>query len=126
MKQNDSQPMILAVDDNPAILMTVENFLVVFDYEVKTATNAPDALGIIRDGSIPAILFSDIVMPGAIDGIELARIVQKTHPDVGILLMTGWSYDNSHGFPVLTKPFQLSELSDWVGRFFEAENAELA
>lgn len=108
---------ILAVDDNPEILMTVENFLLGYDYQVETATNAPQALEIIRNGLVPTILFSDIVMPGAIDGIELARMVEQMHPTVGILLMTGWSYDCSHGFPVLTKPFQLAELSSWIDNY---------
>ncbi len=56
-------------------------------------------------------------MPGAIDGIELAKMVKQSHPHVGILLMTGWSYDNAHGFPVLTKPFNLNEVTDWIERF---------
>jgi CheY-like chemotaxis protein len=114
---------ILAVDDNPEILMTVENFLLGYEYDVRTACNAPEALSEIRNGFIPTILFSDIVMPGAIDGIELARIVNRSHPEVGILLMTGWSYDNDHGFPVLTKPFQLSEVSDWIEDFVKRADA---
>ena len=117
MQMDVGQTKILAVDDNPDILVTVENFLLSYEFEVETATNAPEALGIIRSGSVPTILFTDIVMPGAIDGIELARIVKQSHPRVGILLMTGWSYDNAHGFPVLLKPFELRELGEWVKDF---------
>jgi CheY-like chemotaxis protein len=108
---------VLAVDDNPDILMAVESHLMTLDYEVETATSAPEALNHIRNGNVPTVLFSDIVMPGAIDGIELAKIVRQQYPQVGILLMTGWSYDDAHGFPVLTKPFQLVQLTDWIGRF---------
>lgn len=108
---------VLAVDDNPDILFAVENHLLSCDFKVETATNGPEALNIIREGRVPDVVFTDIVMPGSIDGIELAKMVKRSHPQVGILLMTGWSYDNAHGFPVLTKPFQLSELTDWIDRF---------
>lgn len=117
MDTTTRQIKVLAVDDNPDILVAVENHLLAFDYDVETASTAPEALGIIRQGRLPDILLSDIVMPGAIDGIELARIVRQDYQGVGIVLMTGWSYDNAHGFPVLTKPFQLSELTDWIGKY---------
>lgn len=105
---------ILAVDDNPAILMTVEGYLSSNGHVVKTAESAVEALGLIRNGHLPDILLTDIVMPGSIDGIGLAQIVRDQYPGVGILLMTGWSYDDEHGFPVLEKPFELPRLGQWV------------
>lgn len=111
---------VLVVDDNPDILMTVEGFLADHSYVVTTASSAHEAIRIIRDGAVPDILVSDIVMPGPLDGIGLANIVKTEHPSVGVLLMTGWSYDDGHGFPVLNKPFQLKDITAWIDEFLDA------
>lgn len=108
---------VLAVDDNPDILELVSEHLRNNAYEVDTAKSAAEALGIIRSGRVPQILVSDIVMPGTIDGVELAKIIQRTYPHVGILLMTGWSLDQDHNFTCLSKPFHLKEITDWITSF---------
>lgn len=108
---------VLAVDDNPEILDSVSGYLRTLDYGVETAASAPEALTIMREGRVPRVLVSDIVMPGTIDGVELARIVAKSYPETGILLMTGWSLDQDHSFHCLSKPFHLKEIDDWIKAF---------
>lgn len=109
--------IILAVDDNPAILMTVESYLSTLGHTIWTADSAVEALKVIRGDALPQIVLTDIVMPGSIDGIGLAQIVRDSYPDIGVLLMTGWSYDDEHGFPVLEKPFELPVLGQWVDAY---------
>lgn len=108
---------VLAVDDNPDILELVGEYLRNNSYHVDTAKSAAEALGIIRGGNVPQVLVSDIVMPGTIDGVELAKIVRRTYPNVGIILMTGWSLDQDHEFTCLTKPFRLPELTERITAF---------
>lgn len=110
---------VLAVDDNSEILDAVSEYLKEMDYDVDTASSAGEALTIIRTKRVPQVLVSDIVMPGTVDGVELAHIVQRTYPSTGILLMTGWSLDEEHGFPCLAKPFPLSEIHDWIMGFLK-------
>jgi CheY-like chemotaxis protein len=116
---------ILAVDDSPAILMTVEGYLSANGHSVKTAESAVTALGMLRNGDRPSILLTDIVMPGSIDGIGLAQIVRDNYPDIRILLMTGWSYDDNHGFPVIEKPFKLAVLGEWVETHLNGPMSEM-
>ena len=109
---------VLVVDDNPDILQLVSEYLLDNSYAVETAKSAAEALGVIRGGHVPQILISDIVMPGTIDGVELAKLVKKAHPEIGILLMTGWSLDQDHNFTCLSKPFHLPEITNWIEEFF--------
>ena len=54
-------------------------------------------------------MFSDVVMPGGISGIELAHKVRTRFPELPILLTTGYSEDvgGTHGFTILQKPYEL-------------------
>jgi len=75
--------------------------------------SAKEALDRLAHGERPTLVFSDIVMPGGITGLELARKVRDRYPELPILLTTGYSEQvaGSHGFEVLPKPYELSLLS---------------
>lgn len=105
---------ILVVEDNPVLAELAKDSLILRGMTVHMATNAPDALAMIREGLVPDILFSDIVMPGAIDGYELAMTVRVQHPDMCILLTTGWVVPEYSPFEVLVKPYSVKELTDWI------------
>jgi PAS domain S-box-containing protein len=68
-------------------------------------------------------VFSDIVMPGGISGIELARKVRDRYPELPILLTTGYSEEvgGNHGFPVLQKPYELDALARAVSALLKRE-----
>ena len=74
-------------------------------------------------GETPKIIFSDIVMPGGISGIELARKVRERFPELPILLTTGYSEQvgGSHGFPVLQKPYEMGALANALGNILKRE-----
>ena len=105
---------ILVVEDNPVLAELARDNLRLRGMEVHAATNAPDALAMIREGLVPDVLFSDIVMPGAFDGYELAVTVRMQHPDMCILLTTGWVVPEYSPFEVLTKPYSVEELYGWL------------
>jgi CheY-like chemotaxis protein len=82
-------------------------------YTVRWASDASAALVEIENNKID-IVCSDIVMPGKLDGVGLARTIRALHPKMPILLLTGYSGNGSEGdlpFPILRKPYQLHELS---------------
>jgi DNA-binding NtrC family response regulator len=65
------------------------------------------------------LVVSDIVMPGAMDGLALARAIQERKPGLPVLLVTGYSkmaQETGADFPVVRKPFDLAELSRVVTR----------
>jgi CheY-like chemotaxis protein len=80
-------------------------------YSVARVSNGLEALDAIDKNGID-LVFSDIVMPGRLDGIELARQVRQRRPDIPILLTTGYSGARKSEFPILRKPYQLHELSE--------------
>ena len=73
----------------------------------------------------PTLIFTDIVMPGGISGIELARKVRDRFPELPILLTTGYSEQvgGDDGFPLLQKPYEMESLAGAVGKVLKQEIA---
>jgi PAS domain S-box-containing protein len=108
---------VLVVDDEPDVLeVTVELFRSM-GYEVLTARSAGEALSLIEDGADVGLLFSDVMMPGGISGIELARRARAIAPEMRIVLASGYplpALQQQHGaldeFTLLTKPYRLADI----------------
>jgi CheY-like chemotaxis protein len=85
--------------------------------------SAREALERLSGEQRPTLIFTDIVMPGGISGIELARKVRDRLPELPILLTTGYSEQvaGNHGFPVLQKPYELDSLADALAKLLKAE-----
>lgn len=109
---------ILVVDDNPDVRGVVVKQLSGFGYSVMESQDGPSALDIIRNDETIDLLFTDIVMPGGMTGIELAREAQKLRPLLKILLTSGFAEATlqNHSQPggtvnVLSKPYRRQELA---------------
>ena len=104
---------VLLVEDNPDVASASTSLLEQLGYSVRWVSNAETALREIdRDGI--ELVFSDIVMPGKLDGLGLARAIKLKRPGLPILLASGYSEAARNvpsDFPILRKPFQLHELS---------------
>ena len=109
---------VLLVEDNPEVANASTTLLEQLGYSVRWASSADAALREIEKNGID-ILFSDIVMPGHMDGISFARAVRLKHPHLPILLATGYAkagYDVGSDFPILRKPYALHELSQALAK----------
>ena len=109
---------VLLVEDNPAVADASTGLLEQLGYVVRWVSNAETALQEIEADGID-LVFSDIVMPGKMDGLKLARTIRERNPGLPILLTTGYSEstkDVKSDFPVLRKPYQLHELSRELSR----------
>ena len=103
---------VLLVEDNPAVADASTGLLEQLGYTVRWVSNAETALEAIEANGID-LVFSDIIMPGKMDGLKLARAIREKNPRLPILLTTGYSEsaDNVRvDFPVLRKPYQLHDL----------------
>jgi PAS domain S-box-containing protein len=119
------QTTIMVVDDEPNVLRLASRWLRRAGYNVIEAKNGDEALASIdlRNGDID-VLFSDIVMPGELNGWALAEEVSARYPRIGIQLATGYdqvsqgekSRVTKKRFPVLSKPYNLTDLSNSVRR----------
>jgi PAS domain S-box-containing protein len=108
---------VLLVEDNPDVAFASTALLEQLGYEVNWASDADAALKEFAARHFDLVL-SDIVMPGRLDGVALARAIRQRSPDTPILLATGYAESGDGGleFPVLRKPFQIHDLSRALGR----------
>lgn len=108
---------ILVVDDEPDVLDMASFYLSDQGYRVVTACNGVAALQALEQNPDVALLFTDVVMPGGIDGFELADRARQLHPGLRILYTSGFLKDEGvwHG-RLLPKPWRLSHLDEAVKR----------
>jgi CheY-like chemotaxis protein len=112
--------MILVVDDEPFILQYVGKVLRQASYQVVTAGNGDQAWSILEQKEIHLVL-TDIIMPGALDGLALAQKIREKHLRIPVLFITGAVPDGddrtvelvSNGF-LLRKPFFPKQLLDFI------------
>jgi signal transduction histidine kinase/HAMP domain-containing protein len=108
---------ILVVDDNEELLKVTSEVLTTFGYRVFCARNGVEAIEIFRRGSEFDLLFSDVVMPNGMNGVELAREARQLNKGIKILLTSGYAGDvlERYGavdeFPIIDKPFRLADLA---------------
>ena len=85
-------------------------------YGVHHVRDARTALALLLGGQTFSVLFSDIVMPGGMSGLELARKVRQHFPNLPILLASGYSHAAAEvaeeGFALIAKPYRADSLSD--------------
>ena len=97
----------IVVDDNDDVRVLTGEVLADIGFHVRYASNASEAMALCEAGS--DLLVSDIVMPGAMNGVGLALLVRQRWPDMQTLLMTGYSEASAEatkaGLRVIRKPF---------------------
>lgn len=105
---------VLIVDDDIAIKESVEEFLALMTYDVKSAENAFQAVDILKTFQ-PDIVLTDIMMQG-MDGLELTRLIREQYA-IDVMVMTGYSADYSYEEAInagasdfIFKPFRFEEL----------------
>jgi len=109
---------VLLVEDNPEVASVSAGLLEQLGYTVRRVANAEAALREIELDGVD-LVFSDIVMPGKMDGLGLARHLKATKPGLPILLASGYSdaaLSVRGDFPILRKPYEIHELSQAIAK----------
>jgi FixJ family two-component response regulator len=115
MTDHPRRAVIAVVDDDPAILESIESLLNSADYEVRLFSTAS---ALLESGGLPDIdcVISDVAMP-LMDGFELARAVQEARPALPVILVTGRPdllhrvpLDRQGPYRMFRKPFDGQEL----------------
>jgi putative two-component system response regulator len=111
----DDNSRILLVDDDDFVLETTAGLLLEFGYQVTATGCADDALAIIRNQHVTAVI-SDVNMP-RISGLTLLEEIHKLNPDIPVILMTGYAELNTAveaiqkgAFDFLIKPYKPLQL----------------
>jgi CheY-like chemotaxis protein len=105
---------VLLVEDNPHVAETTAALLEALGYRVVHEANAVDALGRVEAGERIDLVLSDIVMPGAFDGVGLAHRLRHSHAGLPVVLVTGYSDTpdaDRAAAAVVRKPFSAKALA---------------
>jgi two-component system NtrC family sensor kinase len=105
---------VLVVEDNAEVAEVTSAYFQQLGYMVKQVANAQEALELLGHDRKIDLVFSDILMPGGMNGLELGHAIGRLHPALPVLLTSGYSSSArdavSQGFIVLQKPFDLAAL----------------
>jgi len=118
MKTRHSQRQtVLVVDDSADVADVTSSLFEHLGYETIYRDSAEAALKLLEAGAKIDLVFSNIVMPGTIDGVGLAREIRSRYPHLPIALTTGCS-DAAKSAPsnlkILRKPFDTEALREFI------------
>ena len=109
---------ILVVEDNQDVRGVATALLQQLGYDTLEVDSAQAALEQLHNGAKVNLIFSDIVLPGAKDGLALAAELETRYPRTPVLLTTGYArrLGSEHRYPVLRKPYDIVELDDAINQ----------
>jgi signal transduction histidine kinase len=120
---------ILVVEDEPSVLRYVCSTLEEFGYNVLQANEAASAFDVLKMHSAIDLLLTDVVMPGGVNGEELAAEAFKSHAETKILYISGYTRDAladqgvlRKGVELLSKPFSSTKLLQRVRAVLDAHS----
>jgi nitrogen-specific signal transduction histidine kinase/CheY-like chemotaxis protein len=109
---------LLLVEDNPEVAAATVPLIEEIGFRLRLAENAEAALAVIAGGGVDVVV-SDIVMAGPMDGFQLGRAIREKHPEMPIVLVTGYN-DRSEvaraEFTVLRKPYSIDDLGRAIAK----------
>jgi PAS domain S-box-containing protein len=112
------QEIILVVEDNVSIRDLAVRHLESLGYRTIQAADGVSALAIIKSGALIDLLFTDVVMPGGLDGRALAAAAQQLQPGLKVLFTSGFTaaaasaaVEDRFGSNLLSKPYRKSDLA---------------
>ncbi len=115
--QQGGNEHILVVDDRLEVAELAQTMLESLGYRVSMVNAPSEALQLLRNGRPVDLLFTDLIMPGNMNGVVLAREARRLQPGIKVLLTTGYASESieRHGadgeFPVIDKPYRQDELA---------------
>ena len=114
---------VLVVEDDSLVAELAAGMLNELGFETVVTHSAREALARLSGDQRPTVVFSDIVMPGGISGIELARKVRERFPELPVLLTSGYSehVTKTEGFPLLQKPYDMDALAAALSTLLKEE-----
>ena len=101
---------VLVAEDDDQVREVAAEMLREAGFRVLAAADGRQALALLDRGEKVDVLFSDVVMPGGMSGVDLARRLRQTRPEIGVLLASGYAAQELGGeapeFELLAKPYE--------------------
>ncbi|HEX9173631.1 MAG TPA: ATP-binding protein, partial [Telluria sp.] len=114
---DDGSELVLIVEDEPDLMDVAASLFISMGYQVVTASSSQDAIALLASEDVD-ILFSDVIMPDGMNGVELANFTRQHYPDVKIMLASGYALPalkiahlNLSDFSFVNKPYRLADLA---------------
>jgi PAS domain S-box-containing protein len=116
---------VLVVEDQPELRRLVDRVLRRLGFDVTTAPDGETALTLLEAGEKFEVLFTDVIMPGGIGGVQLAKAVSELAPRTRVLFTTGYTADafetleadRGDGIRILRKPYKTDDLIQAFNEF---------
>ena len=121
--QQAAERTVLVVEDNADVASFAASMLEGLGYSTFSATNAADALVLLDAGKKIDAVFTDVVMPGDMNGMQLAVAVRQRYPKIAVVLASGYSeveaeWSGGAVAELLSKPYRLEDLAAALKRAF--------
>ena len=114
------EPLVLIVEDEALIRSCAADILEQHGYEVVEAATAADALEMLEARPEVRVLFTDINMPGKLDGMDLARLVHEHWPNIRLVITSGGREPTKAEIPddgrFIAKPYRPKQVTDEIDR----------
>jgi signal transduction histidine kinase/ActR/RegA family two-component response regulator len=122
---------ILVVEDDPLVRQQAVMQLRTLGYDVEQAASGSEALEVLSRGKEIDLLFTDIMMPGGLDGVELAARARELQPRLPVVFTSGFAESavvhegrvKEEGMALLIKPYRRQELADTILEALEKDRA---
>lgn len=112
------RPRVLVVEDEMLVRLSVAEELEDAGYHVIEAADGQAALAVLHGDDRIDVVFTDIRMPGGIDGWDLAERARTIRPDIPVIYATGFSGDDLRLVPgarFLKKPYRIGDILSAIG-----------
>jgi CheY-like chemotaxis protein len=124
---------VLVVEDDPMVRDLAVATIGKLGYAVAVASNGKDALALLDSARRIDLMFSDLVMPGGLNGAELAAEAVRRRPGIKVLLTSGYTErtmgkpgGHELGFPLISKPYRASDLAARIRTILDDDKPALA
>ena len=121
LKHERGLERILVVEDDPSVREVPVNILRDHGYEVVEAGDGEAAIKLLQGGQSFDLLFSDVVLPGGMNGVEIAEEAKRIQPNIKVLYTTGYAEiavvqieQPDPAMTLINKPYRLAELLEKV------------
>jgi PAS domain S-box-containing protein len=123
-RAKQSKACVLVVEDNDDVRELAEQVLQMEGYAVQSAGSGEQAMEVLRQGARADLLFTDVIMPGGINGLELVEQARTLRPGLPVLVTTGYMDElpqggRSGGLEILAKPYRQEDLLEKVRQALE-------
>jgi CheY-like chemotaxis protein len=113
-----ARPVILVVEDEPLVRILALEAVADAGCEAIEARNADEAIAILEKRPDVHVVFTDIRMPGSMDGLKLAHFVRHRWPPIKIIATSGHAHDTEDDLPdggrFLRKPYTPDEVAGTI------------